>query len=71
MGHQLGRPIPGYSGFDPRIEADNIFGQTYNNSRNNAEESGARINQERGETLKMTQQFMPSYTQARAARNGM
>lgn len=67
-GHDLGRPIPGYSGFNGRIEADNIFGQTYNNARNNAEESDTRINAERGETLKQTQQFLPSYAQARAGR---
>jgi len=28
-GHDLGNPIPGYSGHNRRFEADNIFGTTY------------------------------------------
>ena len=32
-GHQLGKPIPGYSGHNQRTEADNIFGMTYANAR--------------------------------------
>lgn len=32
-GHQLGKPIPGYSGTNQRVEADNIFGMTYANAR--------------------------------------
>lgn len=43
LGHQLGNPIPGYSGHNRRIEADNIFGTTYEGSRKNAVESNGRI----------------------------
>lgn len=43
LGHQLGAPIPGYSGHNRRIEADNIFGTTYEGSRKNAVDSNGRI----------------------------
>ena len=43
QGLQLGAPIPGYSGHNRRIEADNIFGTTYEGSRKNAVESNGRI----------------------------
>ena len=32
-GLDLGKPIPGYSGTNQRVEADNIFGMTYANAR--------------------------------------
>ena len=67
-GLTLGHPIPGYSGHNRRIEADNIFGATYQASKVGAETSNQRIEFEKGETLKTTQQFMPSYAQARADR---
>lgn len=31
-GLALGKPIPGYSGTNQRVEADNIFGMTYANA---------------------------------------
>ena len=68
QGHQLGAPIPGYSGHNRRFEADNIFGTTYQGSRTNAVDSNNRIQFEKGETLKTTAKFMPSYNDARQQR---
>ena len=51
---QLGEPIPGYSGCNRRIQADNVFGMTYAEARKMAGESMAKINQEKSETLKET-----------------
>ena len=68
-GLKLGNPIPGYSGHNRRFEADNIFGTTYQGSRVNAVESNTRIQYEKGETLKTTAKFMPSYTEARQQRS--
>lgn len=39
----LGNPIPGYSGVNRRVQADNIFGMTYAEARKKAEESQQRI----------------------------
>jgi hypothetical protein len=36
---QLGEPIPGYSGVNQRVEADNVFGMTYAEARRRAKES--------------------------------
>ena len=60
-GLALGKPIPGYSGTNQRVEADNIFGMTYANAKQFAEGSNSRIAAEKGETLKHTAKFMPSY----------
>ena len=57
----LGEPIPGYSGFNRRVQADNVFGMTYAEARKKAMESQNRIDQDKGETLKMTQTFVPDY----------
>jgi len=51
---QLGEPIPGYSGCNRRIQADNVFGMTYAEARKMAGESMSKINQEKSETLKET-----------------
>lgn len=51
---QLGEPIPGYSGCNRRIQADNVFGMTYAEARKMAGESLNKINQEKIETLKET-----------------
>jgi hypothetical protein len=51
---QLGEPIPGYSGCNRRIQADNVFGMTYAEARKMAGESMGKINQEKSETLKET-----------------
>jgi hypothetical protein len=51
---QLGEPIPGYSGVNRRIQADNVFGMTYAEARKMATESMGRINMEKSETLKET-----------------
>ena len=51
---QLGEPIPGYSGCNRRIQADNVFGMTYAEARKMAGESLNKINQEKVETLKET-----------------
>lgn len=54
---ELGEPIPGYSGCNRRIQADNVFGMTYAEARKMAEESMSKINQEKSETLKETSQW--------------
>ena len=69
QGLKLGAPIPGYSGTDQRVQADNIFGMTYANARKFAEGSNQRIASEKGDTLKQTAVFMPSYQDARQAAN--
>ena len=38
-GISLGTPIPGYSGTNQRVEADNIFGMTYANAKTFADGS--------------------------------
>ena len=58
---KLGDPIPGYSGVNRRVQADNVFGMTYAEARRRAMESQNRINDEKGETLKMTSTFVPEY----------
>lgn len=63
-GLKLGTPIPGYSGVNRRVEADNVFGMTYAEACKRANDSLNRIQQEKGETLKMTSTFVPSYKQA-------
>lgn len=67
-GLQHGKPIPGYSGTNQRVEADNIFGMTYANARQFAEGSNSRIAAEKGDTLKQTATYMPSYQAARDGR---
>ena len=51
---RLGDPIPGYSGVNRRVQADNVFGMTYAEARRRAQDSQNRIDTEKGETLKMT-----------------
>lgn len=58
-GLMLGQPIPGYSGVNRRVEADNVFGMTYAEACKRAKDSLNRIQQEKGETLKMTSTFVP------------
>jgi hypothetical protein len=58
---KLGDPIPGYSGVNRRVQADNVFGMTYAEARRRAMESQNRIDDEKGETLKMTSTFVPEY----------
>jgi len=65
-GLALGKPIPGYSGTNQRVEADNIFGMTYANAKQFAEGSNSRIASEKGETLRHTAKFMPTYQAARS-----
>lgn len=57
----LGDPIPGYSGVNRRVQADNVFGMTYAEARRKAMDSHNRIVQDKGDTLKMTQTFVPEY----------
>lgn len=59
---KLGAPIPGYCGFNRRVQADNVFGMTYAEARRRAQESQARIDAEKGETLRSTAVFIPEYT---------
>ena len=58
---KLGEPIPGYSGVSRRVGADNVFGMTYAEARVRARESLSKINNEKGETLKMNSKFIPAY----------
>ena len=58
---KIGDPIPGYSGVNRRVQADNVFGMTYAEARRRAQESQGRIDQEKGDTLKMTSTFVPEY----------
>lgn len=50
-GQMVGQPIPGYSGANRRIGADNLFGMTYAEARNAAMQSQANIDNEKGNTL--------------------
>jgi len=61
-GHMIGAPIPGYSGTNRRINADNLFGMTYAEAKNAADQSQANIDQEKGNTNKVTSTFVPGYT---------
>lgn len=61
-GQQLGQPIPGYSGTNRRIDADNLFGMTYAEARNAADQSQSNIDNEKGNTNKVTSTFVPGYT---------
>jgi hypothetical protein len=58
---RLGEPIPGYSGVNRRVQADNVFGMTYAEARRRAMESQGRIDQDKGESLKMNATFTPEY----------
>lgn len=58
---KLGAPIPGYSGVSRRVTADNVFGMTYAEARRRAEDSQAKIDAEKRETLKMNSSFVPAY----------
>ena len=66
-GQQQGKPIPGTCTFRPRVEADNIFAQTYGASLECSGSSAQRINNEKSETLKGAQQWL-AYDQARQVR---
>lgn len=68
-GRQQGRAIPGTATFCPRIEADAIFACTFQAGTDLSKHSVHRINDEKADTLKSAQKFMP-YNQARAARGG-
>ena len=56
-GLSLGGPIPGYSGVNRRVEADNVFGMTYAEALRKADESQKRICNEKGDTLKATSMY--------------
>lgn len=56
-GLALGCPIPGYSGVNRRVEADNVFGMTYAEALRKADESQGRIQAEKGDTLKATSMY--------------
>jgi hypothetical protein len=58
---KLGDPIPGYSGVNRRVQADNVFGMTYAEARRRAMDSQNRIDVDKSETLKMTSTFVPEY----------
>ena len=57
----LGEPIPGYSGVNRRVQADNVFGMTYAEARRMAGESLNKIDQEKSETLRETSKWIPDH----------
>ncbi len=57
----LGEPIPGYSGVNRRVQADNVFGMTYAEARRMAGESLNKIEQEKSETLRETSKWIPEH----------
>ena len=58
---QFGEPIPGYSGVNRRVTADNVFGMTYAEARRMAMESQNRIVVEKKETLRETSKWVPQH----------
>lgn len=58
---KLGEPIPGYSGVNRRVQADNVFGMTYAEARRMAGESLNKIDIEKSETLKETSKWIPAH----------
>ena len=63
---KLGEPIPGYSGVNRRVQADNVFGMTYAEARRMAQESMNRIEHEKSETLRETSKWVPENERIRA-----
>ena len=61
------QPIPGYSGTNPRSEADAMFACTFAEQRKQGEMSLKRIENERADTLK-TQEKFEAYKQVQQAR---
>ena len=58
---KFGEPIPGYSGVNRRVQADNVFGMTYAEARRMAQESMSKIDQEKSETLRETSKWVPEH----------
>ena len=58
---KLGEPIPGYSGVNRRVQADNVFGMTYAEARRMAQESLNKIDAEKSETLRETSKWIPAH----------
>ena len=58
---KLGEPVPGYSGVNRRIQADNVFGMTYAEARRMAGESLNKIDAEKSETLRETSKWVPEH----------
>ena len=58
---KFGEPIPGYSGVNRRVQADNVFGMTYAEARRMAQESMNKIDQEKSETLRETSKWVPEH----------
>lgn len=54
-------PIPGYSGVNRRVQADNVFGMTYSEARRMAFQSQNRIEDEKKETLRDTAKYVPEH----------
>ena len=57
----FGEPIPGYSGVNRRVGADNVFGMTYAEARRMAQMSQVRLDQEKKETLRETSKWVPEH----------
>ena len=56
---RLGEPVPGYTGVNRRIQADNIFGATYADSRKKGEQSLKDITSEKTTNFKIQSQRAP------------
>jgi len=50
-------PIPGYQGVNRSFISENIFGQTYANSRKKADETLRKINEEKSAQLLKSSKF--------------
>eukprot|EP00831_Metopus_contortus_P048425 TRINITY_DN394_c0_g1_i3.p3 TRINITY_DN394_c0_g1~~TRINITY_DN394_c0_g1_i3.p3 ORF type:complete len:157 (+),score=29.34 TRINITY_DN394_c0_g1_i3:95-565(+) len=57
----LGEPIPGYGGFNRRVQADNLFGQTYGDSKKTAVDSMQKVEGYQSELLMKTATYAPGY----------
>ena len=57
----MGTPLPGYMGSNRRVQADNLFGLTYGDSKRKANESQKKVEEFQSESLKKTAPYKPSY----------
>lgn len=58
---KLGDPLPGYSGTNRRVVADNLFGLTYGDAKRKAQESQKKVEGYQSELLKKTSAMKPGY----------
>ena len=56
---KIGEPIPGYTGMNRRLVADNVFGLTYANARKQSKISQDIIDEERIQNLQNVSNQIP------------